>query len=55
MKLEKLKLGNKSLSKESMNITFGGRMAAGTVGGTNCSSTAAGESSDCCSDIQEDK
>lgn len=55
MRLEKLKLESKALSKESMNITFGGKLMVATVGGTNCSSTASGEASDCCSDIQDDK
>lgn len=54
MKLEKLKLKNKTLSKESMNVTFGGRIAAGTVGGTNCSATGSEGGSDCCSDLQDD-
>lgn len=47
-KLEKLKLESKSLSKESMNITFGGRLAAeGTITGGSCSLTVATGCYDC--------
>jgi hypothetical protein len=48
MKLEKLKSKNKSLSKEAMNITFGGRMAAeGTITGGTASYTAGTGCYDC--------
>lgn len=48
MKLEKLKLKNKSLSKEAMNIAFGGRVAAeGTVTGGGCSYSASTGCYDC--------
>jgi len=45
MKLEKLKLKNKSLTKEAMIVTFGGY---GCQRGTNCSSTGTDGSIDCC-------
>jgi hypothetical protein len=48
MKLEKLKLKNKTLSRESMNITFGGYCQRGT----NCSSTGS-SGLDCC-DLEGD-
>jgi hypothetical protein len=54
MKLEKLKLKSIVLSKENMNTTFGGKMAAGTVGGTACDATGSGQASDCCGDLQAD-
>ena len=54
MKLEKLKLEEKSISKESMSITFGGNVAANSVSGSNCSETN-GSGSDCCSDLDDDK
>jgi hypothetical protein len=48
MKLEKLKSKNKSLSKEAMNIAYGGRVAAeGTVTGGGCSYSASTGCYDC--------
>ena len=48
MKLEKLKLKNKSLSKESMNITFGGSAPAeGTVKNAECTMSASTGCYDC--------
>jgi len=48
MKLEKLKLGKKAISKEAMSITFGGRMAAeGTITGGTASYTASTGCYDC--------
>jgi hypothetical protein len=47
MKLEKLALKKEVLSKESMSVTYGGKMAAGTITGGECSMTASTGCYDC--------